>query len=65
LIISLSLSRHVFERVVHLKLAPKKMKFFFKRYLEYEKRFGNEESVQAVKEKALEYVESKSSLVDS
>ncbi|XP_078421131.1 protein RRP5 homolog isoform X1 [Cetorhinus maximus] len=57
--------RHLFERVVHLKLAPKKMKFFFKRYLEYEKKHGNEESVQAVKEKALEYVESKSSLVDS
>ncbi|XP_078079096.1 protein RRP5 homolog isoform X2 [Mustelus asterias] len=54
--------RHLFERIVHLKLAPKKMKFFFKRYLEYEKRHGNEESVQAVKEKALEYVESKSSL---
>ncbi|XP_072335851.1 protein RRP5 homolog isoform X2 [Scyliorhinus torazame] len=57
--------RHLFERVVHLKLAPKKMKFFFKRYLEYEKKHGSEESVQAVKEKALEYVESKSSLVDS
>uniref|UniRef100_UPI00398EE491 protein RRP5 homolog isoform X2 n=1 Tax=Pristiophorus japonicus TaxID=55135 RepID=UPI00398EE491 len=57
--------RHLFERVVHLKLAPKKMKFFFKRYLDYEKKHGSAESVQAVKEKALEYVESKSSLVDS
>ncbi|XP_067858073.1 protein RRP5 homolog [Heptranchias perlo] len=57
--------RHLFERVVHLKLAPKKMKFFFKRYLEYEKKHGSAESVRAVKEKALEYVESKSSLVDS
>ncbi|XP_048464836.1 protein RRP5 homolog isoform X3 [Rhincodon typus] len=57
--------RHLFERVIHLKLAPKKMKFFFKRYLEYEKKHGSEERVQAVKEKALEYVESTSLSVDS
>ncbi|XP_067909300.1 protein RRP5 homolog isoform X2 [Heterodontus francisci] len=57
--------RHLFERVVHLKLAPKKMKFFFKRYLEYEKKHGSQETVQAVKKAALEYVESKSLLVDS
>ncbi|KAM4704033.1 protein RRP5 homolog [Rhinophrynus dorsalis] len=54
--------RDIFERVIHLSLAPKRIKFFFKRYLEYEKKHGSAESVQAVKEKALEYVESKSSL---
>ncbi|XP_015275588.1 PREDICTED: protein RRP5 homolog [Gekko japonicus] len=57
--------REVFERVIHLSLAPKKMKFFFKRYLEYEKKYGTAETVQAVKAAALEYVESKNSLAES
>lgn len=54
--------RDIFERVIHLSLAPKRMKFFFKRYLDYEKQHGTEKDVQAVKAKALEYVEAKSSL---
>ncbi|XP_066456986.1 protein RRP5 homolog [Eleutherodactylus coqui] len=53
--------RDIFERVIHLSLAPKRIKFFFKRYLEYEKKHGNEKTVQAVKEKALKYVEAKGS----
>ncbi|XP_029466152.1 protein RRP5 homolog [Rhinatrema bivittatum] len=57
--------RSIFERVIHLSLAAKRMKFFFKRYLEYEKKYGNAESTQAVKEKALEYVESKNSLAET
>lgn len=57
--------RDIFERVIHLSLAPKKMKFFFKRYLDYEKKFGTEESVLGVKRAALEYVETKSSLADT
>ncbi|XP_075072317.1 protein RRP5 homolog [Mixophyes fleayi] len=57
--------RDIFERVIHLSLAAKKIKFFFKRYLEYEKKHGDESTVQAVKEKALEYVESKSSMSTS
>ncbi|XP_078499820.1 protein RRP5 homolog isoform X1 [Lissotriton helveticus] len=57
--------RNIFERVIHLSLAAKRMKFFFKRYLDYEKKHGSPESVQAVKEKALEYVESKRSLSES
>ncbi|XP_005403867.1 PREDICTED: protein RRP5 homolog isoform X1 [Chinchilla lanigera] len=52
--------RDIFERVIHLSLAPKKMKFFFKRYLDYEKQHGTEKDVLAVKAKALEYVEAKS-----
>ncbi|XP_048361288.1 protein RRP5 homolog isoform X2 [Sphaerodactylus townsendi] len=56
--------RDVFERVIHLSLAPKKMKFFFKRYLEYEKKYGTAETIQAVKAAALEYVESKNSLAE-
>ncbi|KAM4032061.1 protein RRP5 homolog [Anomaloglossus baeobatrachus] len=54
--------RDIFERVIHLSLPPKKIKFFFKRYLEYEKTHGNEKTIQAVKEKALNYVESKGSV---
>ncbi|KFO69540.1 Protein RRP5, partial [Cuculus canorus] len=57
--------RDIFERVIHLSLAPKKMKFFFKRYLDYEKKFGTTETVLAVKRAALEYVETKSSLADT
>ncbi|KFZ57546.1 Protein RRP5, partial [Podiceps cristatus] len=57
--------RDIFERVIHLSLAPKKMKFFFKRYLDYEKKFGTAESVLAVKRAAIEYVETKSSLADT
>ncbi|XP_067114996.1 protein RRP5 homolog isoform X2 [Osmerus mordax] len=51
--------RALFDRVIHLSVAVKRIKFFFKRYLEYEKKNGTPESVQAVKEKALEYVENK------
>ncbi|XP_063163179.1 protein RRP5 homolog isoform X1 [Candoia aspera] len=58
-------ARDIFERVIHLNLAAKKMKFFFKRYLEYEKKYGTMETIQAVKTAALEYVESKSSLAES
>ncbi|OXB82387.1 UNVERIFIED_CONTAM: hypothetical protein H355_009312, partial [Colinus virginianus] len=57
--------RDIFERVIHLNLAPKKMKFFFKRYLDYEKKYGTAETVMAVKTAALEYVEAKSSLADT
>nr|XP_020644591.1 protein RRP5 homolog isoform X2 [Pogona vitticeps] len=57
--------RDIFERVIHLSLPAKKMKFFFKRYLDYEKKYGTAEAVQAVKAAALQYVESKSSLAES
>ncbi|XP_025966122.2 protein RRP5 homolog isoform X1 [Dromaius novaehollandiae] len=57
--------RDIFERVIHLSLAPKRMKFFFKRYLDYEKKYGTTETVLAVKTAALEYVEAKSSLAES
>ncbi|XP_062399126.1 protein RRP5 homolog [Sardina pilchardus] len=51
--------RELFDRVIHLSVAVKRIKFFFKRYLEYEKKNGTPETIQAVKQKALEYVESK------
>lgn len=51
--------RALFDRVIHLSVSVKKIKFFFKRYLEYEKKHGTPQSIQKVKEKAMEFVESK------
>ncbi|KAM7418676.1 hypothetical protein PAMA_016009 [Pampus argenteus] len=51
--------RALFDRVIHLSVSVKKIKFFFKRYLEYEKKHGTPQSIQAVKEKAIEFVEAK------
>lgn len=34
------------------------LQFLFKKYLEYEKSVGDEERIESVKQKALEYVES-------
>ncbi|PIN20215.1 rRNA processing protein Rrp5 [Handroanthus impetiginosus] len=51
------LIRALFERAISLSLPPKKMKFLFKKYLEYEKSIGDEERIESVKKKALEYVE--------
>jgi rRNA biogenesis protein RRP5 len=39
-------------------MAAKKMKFFFKKYLQFEERYGSEDKVAEVKRKALQYVES-------
>jgi rRNA biogenesis protein RRP5 len=52
-----NLIRRLFERVIHMKFSSKKMKFFFKRYLEYEKKHGDEESIAHVKNAALEYIQ--------
>ncbi|CAK9145936.1 unnamed protein product [Ilex paraguariensis] len=54
----MDLIRALFERAVSLSLPPKKMKFLFKKYLEYEKSVGDEERIESVKRKAMEYVES-------
>eukprot|EP01156_Anaeramoeba_ignava_P022800 Anaeramoba_ignava/c21053_g3_i1.p1 GENE.c21053_g3_i1~~c21053_g3_i1.p1 ORF type:complete len:355 (+),score=161.26 c21053_g3_i1:85-1065(+) len=50
--------RNLFERVITLNVSSKKIKFFFKRYLQYEKEEGNDERVEYVKQKAIEYVQS-------
>ena len=50
-------ARALFQRCIHLTLAPKKMKFLFKKYLEYEKKHGDDTHVEFVKKKAMEYVE--------
>ncbi|KAG6700889.1 hypothetical protein I3842_08G135300 [Carya illinoinensis] len=50
--------RALFERAISLSLAPKKMKFLFKKYLKFEESNGDEERIESVKRKAMEYVES-------
>lgn len=45
-----------------MNLSSRKMKFFFKRYLAFEREYGDELSVENVKTKAMEYVESKVAL---
>ena len=52
----------LFERCIALNVSPKNMKFFFKRYLQYEKDHGTEASTDAVKQKAREYVASKAAV---
>ncbi|WOL03965.1 rRNA biogenesis protein RRP5 [Canna indica] len=47
----------LFERATCLSLPPKKMKFLFKKYLDYEKAHGDDSTIEHVKQKALEFVE--------
>lgn len=49
--------RALFERAVSLSLSLKKMKFLFRKYLDYEKSQGDEERIEYVKRKALEYAD--------
>lgn len=53
-------TRALFERSTSLPLPPRKMKFLFKRWLEWEKDVsgGEGEHVDAVKRKAMAFVES-------
>lgn len=53
--------RDIFERAINLKLSVKKMKFMFKRYLEFERKYGSMANMEAVKEKAKAYVSSRTS----
>ena len=53
--------RHLFDRVTSLSLSSKKMKNFFKRYLEYAKTTDDATLVDKVKEKARSYIEAKAS----
>jgi rRNA biogenesis protein RRP5 len=49
--------RTLLERATSLALPPKKMKFLFRRWLEFEKGHGGEEQVAHVKQRALEFVQ--------
>ncbi|KAJ1879857.1 rRNA biogenesis protein rrp5, partial [Kickxella alabastrina] len=54
-------TRNLFARVTSMKHSSKKMKFFFKKWLAFEKTHGSDDTIEHVKEKALEYVNSLSS----
>lgn len=49
--------RALFERATSLQLAPKRMKFLFKRYMDYEREHGTDAAVEKVKRKAMEFVQ--------
>ncbi|KAI3518805.1 hypothetical protein L1887_07619 [Cichorium endivia] len=49
--------RALFERTICLELPVKKMKFLFKKYLEFEKSHGDDERVEYVKSEALKFIE--------
>ena len=51
--------RAIFERIITLKFTAKKMRFFFKRYIDFESQFGTNDRIQRIKQKELEYVEAK------
>ncbi|GMH36053.1 hypothetical protein BSKO_03921 [Bryopsis sp. KO-2023] len=50
-------TKSLFERATHLALPPRKIKFLFKRYLQYVKDRGDVDGVDHVKRRAVEYVE--------
>lgn len=51
--------RQLFERTIHLKLSAKKMRFLFKKYLDFEEKFGSDSTVETVKQKAVQFMEQK------
>ena len=50
-------ARQLFDRATSLELAPKKMKFLFKKYLDFEASHGEPARVEAVKQRAMDYVQ--------
>jgi rRNA biogenesis protein RRP5 len=56
-------TRMLFERAIQLHLSAKKMKFFFNRYLDFERHHGTVASVAAVREKAGEFVDRKTQIL--
>lgn len=50
--------RQTLERAVSHKIPMKKMRTLFKKYLEFEQKYGNDETVAKVKNLAANYVHS-------
>ncbi|KAJ1924989.1 rRNA biogenesis protein rrp5 [Tieghemiomyces parasiticus] len=50
-------ARALFRRITGLKMSSKKMKFFFKRWLMFEKEYGTPDHIEEVKAAALRYIE--------
>ena len=53
---SVYIFRPIFDRLIGSSLNAKKMKVIFKKYLDFETKYGNEESIMNVKQKAIKYV---------
>jgi rRNA biogenesis protein RRP5 len=51
--------RRLFDRIISMKFSSKKMKFIFKKYLQFEQLNGTEDGEENVKKMAREWVESK------
>ncbi|KAG6817708.1 hypothetical protein H0H87_004499 [Tephrocybe sp. NHM501043] len=49
--------RNLFDRVLALKMTSHKAKSFFKKWLELERKIGDEEGAQTVKQKAIEWTQ--------
>lgn len=58
LIFSQTLFRQTLERAITHKIPIKKMRTLFKKYLDFEQKYGNEEMVAKVKILAANYVHS-------
>ncbi|TMW51970.1 hypothetical protein DOY81_002960, partial [Sarcophaga bullata] len=55
-------ARNILERAVVQKIPLRKMRTIFKKYLEFEERFGNDANVQRVKQLAIDYVKKNENL---
>ncbi|ODQ65143.1 nucleic acid-binding protein [Nadsonia fulvescens var. elongata DSM 6958] len=55
----------LFERVIAIKLSLKQAKFFFKKWLSFEDKCGDDKAVDYVKAKAAEYVASRTKAAES
>jgi len=49
--------RGICERAITLKLSKKKAKFLFKKWLDLERRLGDEQGAEFVKQKAVEWTQ--------
>lgn len=57
--------RRIFGRVTEAKgMKPKKAKWFFKRWLDWEEQHGNAKSIENVKARAAEFVRNAKSMAD-
>jgi rRNA biogenesis protein RRP5 len=54
-----AVTRSLFDRATSLSLSTKKMKFLFKRYLDFERTEGDAATQERVRTKARQYIESK------
>ncbi|EJD51778.1 nucleic acid-binding protein [Auricularia subglabra TFB-10046 SS5] len=56
--------RNLFDRVLSMKMSNHKAKAFFKKWLDLEKRIGDEQGQNAVKEKAIQWTQKATAVID-